>query len=165
MSTLRSARPLIGKGCLLLQSRKFHAAPPIKARPVSKQSPRARAANSPAGSARVKRTYGHEESLPPIALLEAARKSGALTVKPDEALHFLREYQALAGKSNTGWEQRLCNGEPRQNDSQSVFSPNFRTQYIALDSSSACWNSQEMQECRAASFGQKCNAGRIEARR
>ena len=126
MSTLRTARPLIEKGHLLLQSRKFHSTPSIKARPVPKQSPRVRAANSSPGSTRVKRTYNHEDSLPPIALLDAAKKSGALAVEPDEALQFLREYQALAGKSNTGWEQKLCNGEPRHDDCQSSPSQYFR---------------------------------------
>jgi hypothetical protein len=110
MSTVRGARPLIEKGCLVLRSRDFHATPFIRARPASKRSPKVRAMNPPAGSLQIKRTYDYEESLPPIALLNAAEKSGALTVEPDQALEFLREYQALAGKSNVGWEQRLCNG-------------------------------------------------------
>jgi hypothetical protein len=110
MSTVRGARPLIEKGCLLLRPRDFHATPFIRARPAPKRSPKVRATNPPAGGLRIKRTYDYEESLPPIALLNAARKSGALAVEPDQALEFLREYQALAGKSNAGWEQRLCNG-------------------------------------------------------
>lgn len=165
MSTLRSARPLIEKGCLSLRSRNFHATPSIRARPAPKQSPRVRAANPPPWAARVKRTYDHEESLPPITLLDAARKSGALAVEPDEALQFLREFQALAGKSNTGWEERLCNGEPRHDDGQLFLLQNSRPQHIAIDSGSPCWNSQEVQEGRAASLSEKCNAGRIEARR
>ncbi|PMD49573.1 HCP-like protein [Hyaloscypha bicolor E] len=108
MSTVRGARPLIEKGCLLLRPRDFHATPFIRARPAPKRSPKVRATNPPAGGLRIKRTYEYEESLPPIALLNAARKSGALAVEPDQALEFLREYQALAGKSNAGWKQRLC---------------------------------------------------------
>ncbi|KAE9367908.1 HCP-like protein [Stipitochalara longipes BDJ] len=109
MATLKSARPLIGKGYLLLGLKNFHGTPSTRVRPAPKKSPRVRAANPPTGAVRVKRTYNHEDSLPPIALLDAARKSGALGVDPDQALQFLREYQTLAGKSNTGWEQRLCN--------------------------------------------------------
>jgi hypothetical protein len=111
MSTARGARPLIEKTCLVLRSRNFYVAPFLGARPAPKRSPKVKAANPPPGAVRVKRTYDFEESLPPIALLNAARKSGALVVEPHEALHFLREYQALDGKSNPGWEQRLCNGE------------------------------------------------------
>jgi hypothetical protein len=109
MSMPRSAKILIERASLLLGSRKFHGTPAIRARPAPK-SPRVRAANPPTGAVRVKRAHDHEVSLPPIALLDAARKSGALAVEPHQALQFLREYQALAGKSNEGWEQRLCKG-------------------------------------------------------
>ncbi|KAN0095253.1 HCP-like protein [Hyaloscypha variabilis] len=107
MSMPRSAKILIERASLLLGSRKFHGTPAIRGRPAPK-SPRVRAANPPTGAVRVKRAHDHEVSLPPIALLDAARKSGALAVEPHQALQFLREYQALAGKSNEGWEQRLC---------------------------------------------------------
>jgi hypothetical protein len=63
------------------------------------------------GAIRVRRTYDFEESLPPIALLHSAKKSGALAVEPDKALESLREYQALAGRSSAGWERKLCTGE------------------------------------------------------
>jgi hypothetical protein len=110
MSTVRGARPLIEKSRLVLRSRNFHVTPFLGARPAPKRSPKVKAANPPPGAGRLKRTYDFEESLPPISLLNSARKSGALVVEPHEALHFLRGYQALDGKSNPGWEERLCNG-------------------------------------------------------
>jgi hypothetical protein len=110
MSNGRVARPLVEKACLMLGSRKFQSTPLFRARPAPR-SPRVRAASPAPGAVRVKRTYDFEDSLPPIALLNSARKSGALTIEPHEALQFLREYLALDGKSNAGWEQRLCNGE------------------------------------------------------
>jgi TPR repeat protein len=111
MSTFKGARPLLEKGCWLLDSRAFYATPFVRAKPAPKRSPRVKAGNPHPGVVRVKRTYDFEESLPPIVLLDAARKSGALVVEPDKALGFLREYHALAGKPTAGWERKLCTSE------------------------------------------------------
>jgi len=111
MSTGRVARPLVEKACLMLGSRTFHSTPLFQAGPAPRRSLRVKAASPAPGAVRVKRTYDFEDSLPPIALLNSARKSGALVIGSHEALQFLREYLALDGKSNAGWEQRLCSGE------------------------------------------------------
>lgn len=52
-----------------------------------------------------------EESLPPMVLLNAARKSGVLSVEPEKALEFLRQYQQLSGRPGGTWEQKLCDGQ------------------------------------------------------
>ena len=46
-----------------------------------------------------------------MALLNSARKSGALDVEPENALEFLRRYQDESGKSSGGWELRLSAGK------------------------------------------------------
>jgi hypothetical protein len=122
MSTGRFARPLVENACLMLGSRKFHSTPLFRAGPAPRRPPRVKAASPAPGAVRVKRTYDSEDSLPPIALLNSARKSGALVIEPHEAVQFLREYLALDGKSNAGWEQRLCNGEPSR-DINHLISP------------------------------------------
>jgi len=112
MSGPRKSVPLIEKAFKLLGSRNFHAASYIQARPAPSRSPRVKASSQPRpGAIRVNKTYDVEESLPPIALLNAARKSSALDVEPDNALEFLRRYQEEPGKSSGGWEQRLCDGK------------------------------------------------------
>ena len=111
MSTYRGARPLIERGYRLLPSRQLHETSFLRARPAPRRSPRVNTGIPPPSAVRVKRTYDFEESLPPISLLNSARKSGVLVVEPHKALEFLREYQALAVKSSAGWERRLCAGE------------------------------------------------------
>lgn len=59
----------------------------------------------------VRKTYSFEESQPPIAPLDAAKKSGAITIEPEKALEFLRAFHLRVGTSTLGWEQKLCEGK------------------------------------------------------
>lgn len=54
--------------------------------------------------------YDPEEALPPRVILEAGTKSGALKMRPDEALELLRRYQARQKRASKGWEAKLCRG-------------------------------------------------------
>jgi hypothetical protein len=56
--------------------------------------------------------YGPEDALPPRVILESARKSGAMSVSPDEALSMLQRYQELERQEHKGWEEELCKGQP-----------------------------------------------------
>ena len=111
MASLRKSIPLVENGCRLVCLRGFHASPSIAARPAPRKSPRVAAAQPSASTVRVKKTYSSEESLPPISLINSARKSGALVIEPVKALGFLRQYQELAARPTPGWEQSLCTGE------------------------------------------------------
>lgn len=62
------------------------------------------------GAVRVKKTPAIEESLPPLVLLNSARKSGVLSIEPEKALEFLRQYHELSTKHGGLWEQKLCDG-------------------------------------------------------
>jgi hypothetical protein len=103
--------PLLENGCKLVSLRGFHASPSIAARPAPRMSPRVAAAQPSNNRVRVKKTYSSEESLPPISLINSARKSGALVIESGKSLEFLRQYQELAARPTPGWEQNLCAGE------------------------------------------------------
>ncbi|KAI9048003.1 hypothetical protein LZ554_007801 [Drepanopeziza brunnea f. sp. 'monogermtubi'] len=103
------AAPEVERICKSIISRGLHVYPPKKA---AARSPRVaakeRAANGTSRTVRVKKSYGAEECLPPLALLNSAHKSGALGVTPEQALDFLRRWQERAAASGLGWEQKLC---------------------------------------------------------
>jgi hypothetical protein len=111
MATLRKSMPLLENGCRFVCLRSFHAGSSIAARPAPRKSPRVAAAQPSASTVRVKKTYSSEESLPPISLINSARKSGALVIESGKALEFLRQYQELSARPTPGWEQNLCTGE------------------------------------------------------
>lgn len=56
-----------------------------------------------------------ETALPPLILLNAAQKSGALSVQPLLALEFLRKYQTRAKNPTSGWVQELGQGSSPRN--------------------------------------------------
>lgn len=56
------------------------------------------------------RNYTFEETLPPLNLLKVAYESGALSIEPERALQFLRQYYNLASRPSVGWERKLCTG-------------------------------------------------------
>jgi hypothetical protein len=62
-------------------------------------------------SQKTKVGYSPEDALPPRAILESARKSGAMNVSPEEALSLLRRYQELERQERNGWEEELCEGQ------------------------------------------------------
>jgi hypothetical protein len=111
MVSLRRSMPLLENGCRLLCLRSFHASASITARPAPRKSPRVAASQPSDSRIRVKKTYSSGESLPPISLINSARKSGALVIESGKALEFLRQYQELAARPTPGWEQNLCTGE------------------------------------------------------
>lgn len=51
-----------------------------------------------------------EESLPPYNLLDMGHKSGAVELKPEEALGLLRKYHQAFLLKGHSWESRFCNG-------------------------------------------------------
>ncbi len=111
---LKVATPLVDQGCRLLGLRNFSVTQSVRAKPAPKRSPRVAAqAQSRPDTIRVKQVYDSEESLPPMALLNSARKSGALAIEPMKARDFLLQYQERVGNPNSGWEQKLCSGQWR----------------------------------------------------
>ncbi|KUJ19077.1 HCP-like protein [Mollisia scopiformis] len=92
------------------QARCFHPTSIPKARPIARASPKTRARlQQQEGSIRVRQAPNIEDSLPPVVLLNSARKSGLLQIEPEKALDFLRQYQQLAVNPVGSWEQTLCN--------------------------------------------------------
>ncbi|KAK2624613.1 hypothetical protein QTJ16_005806 [Diplocarpon rosae] len=67
-----------------------------------------RALNPGSNVVKVKNTYDTQQCLPPMALLNSARKSGALSITPEKALGFLRTYHERTTVPGAGWEQQLC---------------------------------------------------------
>ena len=55
--------------------------------------------------------YDPEEALPPLVILQAASKSGAMGISPEKALALLRRYQVLQRLPSKGWEEELCKGQ------------------------------------------------------
>ena len=55
--------------------------------------------------------YKSEEALPPLVILEAARKSGVINISPEKALDLLRRYQELEKQRDKVWEEQLCTGQ------------------------------------------------------
>jgi hypothetical protein len=52
--------------------------------------------------------YTVEEALPPLTLLNLARKSGALDIRANEALGVVRRYTQLQGTKEELWEAEFC---------------------------------------------------------
>jgi hypothetical protein len=118
MSTLSRSSHIIQNGYKAFKPRQFHQVSFLAAKRSPKASPRVAAkirntsrAPPPAGTTRVQKTYISEECLPPIALLQAGSKSGALPVDPNTAVSVLLRYQELAKKPSAGWERTLCTGK------------------------------------------------------
>ncbi len=105
MSGARRAIPLIERAS---KPRYFHTTRYFLAKPAPRRSPRVSSAKSSPGLVKLSKSYEVEESLPPLALLNSAKKSGALGVDPQRALEFLHRYQETGKKPGGGWEQQLC---------------------------------------------------------
>lgn len=111
MSSVRKTISLLESGSRLVYLRRFHASPPVKARPAPRKSPRITSSTKQQSVIRVRKSYSIEESLPTISLLNSAKESGVLTVEQDHAIAFLRRYHELAERPIAGWEQKICTGE------------------------------------------------------
>jgi hypothetical protein len=114
MTPLKRSLSILGRSCRTLCSNKsFHTASPIRAKNSPKRSPAVarKLGKSTPGVLRTKKSYHAEECLPPVALLQSARKSGALEIEVEKAVEVLREYQEVEATSSKGWEQKLCNGK------------------------------------------------------
>jgi len=113
MATLRRAIPLVERSYKSLSSRSFHATSHLDAKPKSRPSPKI--AKSTPGGARVQnvqKQYNPQESLPPVAMLQSAAKSGAMDLEPAKATEFLTEYLKRVGNlTRKGWEEDLCTCE------------------------------------------------------
>lgn len=55
--------------------------------------------------------YDQDAALPPLVILEAASKSGAMKISPEQALNLLRRYQELEKQRGKRWEEQLCIGQ------------------------------------------------------
>lgn len=117
MSTLRRSSQIIQNGYKTPKPRQFHQVSFLAAKRSPKASPRVAAKirhtsspPPPADAIRVQKTYKPEEFLPPVALLQAGSKSGALPVDPNTAVSVLLRYQELAEEPSAGWERTLCTG-------------------------------------------------------
>ncbi|TAQ86714.1 hypothetical protein B7494_g4962 [Chlorociboria aeruginascens] len=91
-----------------LPSRSFHISYHLRAGPA--KSPRVLRGNRQS-AARSKAPRDIEESLPPLALLELAKKSGVLEINSQKALEILRDFPAFSS-SGSNWEQNLCSSKP-----------------------------------------------------
>lgn len=80
-------------------------APPV----FNKHPENSRVLSPDASSRRVK--YDPKDALPPVVILEAAKKSGAMDVSPEKAIELLLQFQELQKQSSKGWEQQLCEGK------------------------------------------------------
>jgi hypothetical protein len=49
-----------------------------------------------------------EDLLPPVVMLDSARKSGVIDVDASAAHEFLRDYLRTMPTAQSGWERRLC---------------------------------------------------------
>jgi hypothetical protein len=78
----------------------------MRARP----SPKVARARKQASNPRIiaARTPDSEDLLPPVAILDSARKSGVIDVGAVAVHGFLREYLKTMQSANSGWEKRLC---------------------------------------------------------
>lgn len=112
MTILRRTNYIIQNGYKAFLSRQFHCVSFSAAKQSPKTSPRVVAKlRGAAGTTRIQnkaRTYKPEECLPPIALLQAGSKSGALPIDPHTAVQVLLRYQELAENPSMGWERTLC---------------------------------------------------------
>ncbi len=111
MLTLKRSVPRIRIRHRISRSKGFHGTSFIEAQ--SARSPRTRNYDRQSAPTRGRRPYDIEDSLPPMALLNSARESGALAIEPDKALEFLRQFHHLAldlNYSAAGWERKLCAG-------------------------------------------------------
>lgn len=55
--------------------------------------------------------YDPKDALPPVVILQAANKSGAMDISPEKAIDLLLRYLELQKQAYTGWEKRLCSGQ------------------------------------------------------
>ena len=97
----------------LLSSRSFHVTSHLDAKPSPRPSPRiAKSSSSRARVQNVQKQYNPQESLPPLAILQSAAKSGAMNIDPSKAMEFLTEYLKRVGNlTRKGWEEDLCTRE------------------------------------------------------
>jgi hypothetical protein len=97
----------------LLGSRSFHVTSHLDAKPKPRPSPRI--AKFTLGGGRVQnvqKQYNPQESLPPLAMLQSATKSGVMDIEPAKATEFLTEYLKRVGNlTRKGWEEDLCSRE------------------------------------------------------
>lgn len=110
LATMFIARPLRGLAKSVLKTspiRLLSATTSVAARPRPRPAPK-----KPA-TTQLSRTPV-EEQFPPVALLQAAKKSKALDIKPDTALNILRNYVELSTQRTQGtWEKQFCAGKSR----------------------------------------------------
>lgn len=112
MAAMRGSSCIIQNTCKALSFRQFHYVPLSAAKQKPKISPRVASTLRVSPSiARVQKTYKPEECLPPLALLQAGSKSGAVPIDPHTTSKLLLRYQELAEKPTTGWERNLCTGK------------------------------------------------------
>ncbi|KAF4632710.1 hypothetical protein G7Y89_g5421 [Cudoniella acicularis] len=89
MITIRRSIPVLRNGCKALGVRSFHSTPHHEAKP--RPSPRVSRTRGPTPqTTQPKKASDVEQSLPPLALLESASKSGLINISARKALEFLQ---------------------------------------------------------------------------
>ncbi|PBP16697.1 NOL1/NOP2/sun family protein [Diplocarpon rosae] len=108
VASIRRTTLIVEKSYIEIGLRSLHVVPSMKA---AARSPRviakSRALNAGSNVVSMK-TYDTQQCLPPMALLNIAKKSGALSITPEKALGFLRTYHERTAAPGAGWEQQLC---------------------------------------------------------
>ncbi|KAM0143827.1 hypothetical protein ACHAP3_001091 [Botrytis cinerea] len=98
-------------GLRLLNQRSLHTTPrlfAVSVKPSRKQILAKRNATEPV-IVRKRVPINTSDALPPMFILETDHKAGVLTVDPNKAMEFLKNYQSLHGNPNQGWETGICN--------------------------------------------------------
>jgi TPR repeat protein len=109
MSNFRRPLVVIGKSWSVLISRSLHATSVSWATAATKASPKVwRRKHLPNV---VRSRVDFEEALPPISILQAASKAGAMEISAEKAKEALLRYQDLEIRSAAGWEAKFCKGK------------------------------------------------------
>lgn len=119
MSNPRAILPF-KHGLRLFNQRSLHTTPRLFAvniKPSRKQILAKRNATEPV-IIRKRVPINTPEALPPMFILESDHKAGVLTVEPNKAMEFLKNYQSLHGNPNQGWETGICNSKAFSSSSQ-----------------------------------------------
>jgi hypothetical protein len=108
MSNFRRPLFLFGKGWSVLNSRSLHATSISGARHATKPAPQILIRKQLPNVVRSR--VDSEEALPPISILQAASKAGAMEISAEKAIEALLRYQDLEIRSAAGWEAKFCKG-------------------------------------------------------